>query len=698
MLYVRQDLGSGRPLVLLHGMFADGTQWRVMADKLSKYYRVIVVDLLGHGKSPRPPDADYTPHEHAVALRKTLEHIGATEDATVVGYSMGGTVALQYAADYHDVAQLYMISAPFYLRPEDMVAAGYANSLFYTKLSVGLYHRVNKLLRPGKLVYKLVDSEKFMKGLHYLIDAYDNELNPEIMRKNLDRLINDYPFASNLAKVTAPITYFAGKRDVFVVHGQLAALKKIQPLMEIEMLGILKNDHMLVQYLPNKMVGILTRYNQELLHTTSSGKGEVLLLLHGIESSSVYWDNILPNLKSHYRVVAVELLGFGKSPKPLNVAYSLHDQVKWLERTLRSQGITEFHIMGHSLGALVSMAYAAAHPREVLSMTLLSPVIHDESQPAKKLVIKRLRFIEYFSGTSRLAAIISKTVGPKRLKPYIPAIRSVENAVKHQNFKKLAATVADIPTTILYGERDPLVDLQQLEAVASRLHKAKVVQIPQGFHNFSLTDPQATLKNLPLNIASEPKPPKSTVRPVKVFAQLAKLAIPILFAKGIFYAVVGLLLFSRYKEETLVVAVAAIVITQSVQFIKGAFSLKNEGLSYLSYVGIGIFGILAGYLLFHNFDLSLRLAVLVVSSLVLVNGITRLLAGIVWTTRQPLRRRQIISGAGLTLFAGAAFLGSSFSLQVIVYAFAAYFLVRGAVYLLYAWSTVVLSYIRSFSD
>lgn len=139
LLFVRQDIGSGRPIVLLHGMFGDGTQWRVIADLLSDYYRVIVVDLLGHGKSPKPKNAKYTPNEHSRALRKTLEKISATKDVTIVGYSMGGTVALKYAADYHDVAQLYMISTPFYLHPEEMVEAGYAKSLFYTKFSLTLF-------------------------------------------------------------------------------------------------------------------------------------------------------------------------------------------------------------------------------------------------------------------------------------------------------------------------------------------------------------------------------------------------------------------------------------------------------------------------------------------------------------------------------------------------------------------------------
>ena len=697
LLYVRQDLGEGRPLVLLHGMFGDGTQWRVVADRLSKYYRVIVVDLLGHGLSPRPARARYTGREHVRALRKTLEKLGATQDTTVVGYSMGGAVALQYAADYHDVAQLYLISAPFYLKPEDMVASGYANSLLYTKVSIGLFHLVEKRLHPGTLLYKMVGNEDMMQWLHVLIDAYDNKLDPDVMRMNLRELITDYPFMSNLKKVRAPITFYAGKRDVFVVQPQLRALKKIQPLMEIETLGLVKNDHAVVQYLPRQIVRFLRRYHDNELHIEKDvGQGRTLVLLHGIESSATYWSNIVPALAEHRRVVTVDLLGFGKSPKPLNVAYSLDDQVAWLRRTLRARGIKSFDLAGHSLGALVAMAYAAAYPSDVKALTLIAPVFVDTSGKGGRFITKRLNVIEYFSDTSYLVSSVSKMVGYERIRRYIPTIRSITNAIKVQHPIALARKLKPGKTMFMYSDDDPLVDAAQVQKVAKAVKGARTVVLQGGSHNISLSDPEAFLEAFEPRVRHKTPVKSSNLKPGQFVRQLLRLASPILLIKALLYIAVGLLLFSRYNQQTLIAIVAAFVTYQGIQFIRGSFSLKNENLSYVGYGLIGVFAIALGWALTNHFGFTLRVALYVLCGLVLFNGISRLLAGIFWTSNKALRRAQLLSGATLTIVALAAFLGSLASVKIIVYTLAGIAVVRGLTVLSYLAVAFFVAYVRGY--
>ncbi len=696
LLFVRQDIGNGRPIVLLHGMFGDGTQWRVIADLLSDYYRVIVVDLLGHGKSPRPKNAKYTPTEHSRSLRRTLEKLKATEDLTIVGYSMGGTVALKYAADYRDVSQLYMISTPFYLRPEEMVETGYANSLLYTKISLTLYRWVDKSLKKDKLLYKIVEKENLIKWLHVLIDAYDNKLDPEVTRLNLKNLINEFEFAKTLRKVVSPTTFYSGKRDVFVVHGQLLALRKIKPLMEIETLGIVKNDHMLVQYLPQQMVEVLTRYQQQLLHVgTDLGNGSVLVMLHGIESSSGYWDNMLPILSKKHRVITIDLLGFGRSPKPRNIAYSLEDQVKWLKRTLDSMGVKKFSLIGHSLGALVAMAFAAAYPKQVKQLFLASPVLINPAQSYKRLLVKKFNYIEYFSDTGYLVSTISKTVGRKKIAKFIPTIRSATNAVKNQNSFNLARQIKNVNTTIIYGEKDRLIDEQQLHSIVKLMRKPRVVTISGGTHNFPLYQPKALLRVIQPNI-EDTSVKKGKIKPNRVLKQLVKLASPILLVKGLLYVSAGLLLFSQYKEETLVAGVAILVMAQSFQFIRGSFSLKNEGLSYIGYFSLGMFGIVLGFVLTNHFKFSLLLALIIVCGYILVSGISRILAGVLWTTNKDLRRRQLLSGLIAFLVALAAFLGSLVSVHAIVFAVAGYLLARGLTFGFYLFVSLLAAFSRSY--
>ena len=77
-----------------------------------------------------------------------------------------------------------------------------------------------------------------------------------------------------------------------------------------------------------------------LLHVAvDEGTGPTVVLLHGIASSSVTFDNVVPLIRDHHRVIAIDLLGFGESPKPVTSNYTLEEHVAALKRTLRSLGI-----------------------------------------------------------------------------------------------------------------------------------------------------------------------------------------------------------------------------------------------------------------------------------------------------------------------------------------------------------------------
>ena len=92
MIY--RSIGSGPPVVLIHGMVNSSRHWESVALRLADSYRVIAPDLLGHGDSARPR-GDYSIGAHAASIRDLLSAIGV-ERATIVGHSLGGGVAMQY--------------------------------------------------------------------------------------------------------------------------------------------------------------------------------------------------------------------------------------------------------------------------------------------------------------------------------------------------------------------------------------------------------------------------------------------------------------------------------------------------------------------------------------------------------------------------------------------------------------------------
>lgn len=106
-----RDIGSGdETLLLLHGMAGSSHTWRSVIPQLSRRYRVIAPDLLGHGESAKPR-SDYSLGAFAVSLRDLLDELGVSR-VTVVGQSLGGGVAMQFVYQHPDYCRrLVLISS-----------------------------------------------------------------------------------------------------------------------------------------------------------------------------------------------------------------------------------------------------------------------------------------------------------------------------------------------------------------------------------------------------------------------------------------------------------------------------------------------------------------------------------------------------------------------------------------------------------
>lgn len=104
------DEGQGEVVLLLHGMAGSSATWRSVIGPLSRKYRVIAPDLIGHGQSDKPR-SDYSLGAFAVFLRDLLDELGVTS-ATIVGHSLGGGVAMQFIYQHPDYCQrLILISS-----------------------------------------------------------------------------------------------------------------------------------------------------------------------------------------------------------------------------------------------------------------------------------------------------------------------------------------------------------------------------------------------------------------------------------------------------------------------------------------------------------------------------------------------------------------------------------------------------------
>src|ERR1017187_8617155 len=110
------EAGSGPALLLIHGMGGTRESWKDVIALLAREYTVIAPDLPGHGSSA-PGAGDYSIGAHAAGLRDLLVALGH-DRATLVGHSLGGGIAMQFAYQFPEMTERLVLVSSGGLGPE----------------------------------------------------------------------------------------------------------------------------------------------------------------------------------------------------------------------------------------------------------------------------------------------------------------------------------------------------------------------------------------------------------------------------------------------------------------------------------------------------------------------------------------------------------------------------------------------------
>jgi pimeloyl-ACP methyl ester carboxylesterase len=112
---------------------------------------------------------------------------------------------------------------------------------------------------------------------------------------------------------------------------------------------------------------------------------DTILFLSGFVGSHRVWDENFRALSAHFRLVLVDSLGFGQSPKP-DIEYSVAEHVAAITATLQRLGVTKTHVVGHSMGCLLALALTHRHPDIIERMSLLAlPLFENEAQARRTI-------------------------------------------------------------------------------------------------------------------------------------------------------------------------------------------------------------------------------------------------------------------------------------------------------------------------
>ena len=110
------------------------------------------------------------------------------------------------------------------------------------------------------------------------------------------------------------------------------------------------------------------------MHFVESGDGDPILFLHGNPTSSYLWRNVMPHLESQGRVIAVDLIGMGKSDKP-ELDYTFPDHSRYLEAFIAELGLERITLVVHDWGSTLGFHYARRHQSNVIGIAFMEAIV-----------------------------------------------------------------------------------------------------------------------------------------------------------------------------------------------------------------------------------------------------------------------------------------------------------------------------------
>ena len=240
------------------------------------------------------------------------------------------------------------------------------------------------------------------------------------------------------------------------------------------------------------------------------GQGPDLLIIPGLATNIDYWQLTIPALAEHFRVVAVDPPGMGKSDKP-DAGYELPWIVRQIEAFMQAKGIERAHVMGGSLGGHLALLLALQHPERVDRMVLMGSCgAWPEPGPLLDLGIRLLwndpMVIDHLRRnwpTIFADIVLSDTPVSRELLRYQMAVRAnlmaywpegqaTSRALRSIFYNTCRGCMERITTPVLliWGDDDRVHLLEEGQYMAAHLPDATLLIVPQSGHEVMLDQPR----------------------------------------------------------------------------------------------------------------------------------------------------------------------------------------------------------------
>jgi 3-oxoadipate enol-lactonase len=275
------------------------------------------------------------------------------------------------------------------------------------------------------------------------------------------------------------------------------------------------------------------------LHYQVLGRAEspAVLMIQGLGADKHGWDLQRIPLSLHYRVIALDNRGAGRSDKPLG-AYSLEQMADDAIAVLDAVGVERAHIVGASMGGAIAQIIGLKYAQRVLSLTLACTAcrIH----PWRRELLQSWATTAAERGMSAMTREAARwVIGPRSFRRLLPAIGwlgTPANGRPAHAFISQVRAILDVdesisgqlalveaPTLVIVGNQDILTPRGDSEEIADLLPNAELVVISGAAHGL-MVEHASTFNRVVLEFLSRVTPAGQSVAPAAIAASSSRRA------------------------------------------------------------------------------------------------------------------------------------------------------------------------------
>jgi len=243
------------------------------------------------------------------------------------------------------------------------------------------------------------------------------------------------------------------------------------------------------------------------INYSDSGKGRVIVLLHGFMESLDIWDDFSAQLSKTYRVLCIDLPGFGQSPC-IGYVHSMELLAQCVKSVLDKEGLRRYVLIGHSMGGYAAMAFADFFPDNLKGLGLFHSSALADSEEKKKSreqaisVVKKdpRRYIQLFfsplfapSTAAQFSASI-KALEKRAASISNKAIVYALEGMKDRKRRDWILELTKFPVLFIIGKHDPTFPVETILKQAELVKDPYVLLLENSGHMGFIEERDVTLK------------------------------------------------------------------------------------------------------------------------------------------------------------------------------------------------------------